>query len=74
MFQRNLDIREAKGKIPMWLCAEKLCVSENTFIKWMRTELGPEKKEKIMAAITEIKAELEEYGVSKITKDSRPAV
>lgn len=73
MFQRNLDIRKEKGSIPMWVIAEKLGVSEGTLRNWMRTEMVPEKRARVLLAIVELRAEIEDNGVSKITKDSRPA-
>lgn len=76
LFKRNEDIRQAKGKIPMWVVAERLDISENTFLNWMKKEMDGEKKDRVMSAIAEIKKEFEEYGVdvNKITKDSRPAI
>lgn len=74
MFKRNLDIRSAKGQIPMWVIAERLNISENTFRNWMRKEMDPDKKALIFSAIVEIKADLNEYGATKITKDSLPVL
>lgn len=80
MFERNSDVRaqlnyavdQTTRKIPMWVVAEKLDVSENTFIKWMRTEMDPERKARVMVAIAEVKAELEEQAVKSIVKDALP--
>jgi DNA-binding transcriptional regulator YiaG len=74
MFQRNLDVRKEKGTIPMWVIAERLGVSEGTLRNWMRTEMEAEKKARVLLAIVELQAELKEYGVSKITKDSLTAI
>lgn len=59
MFKRNLDIREAKGKIPKWLIAERLGVHENTLNGWLRQELSGEKKQQILNVINQIKEEME---------------
>jgi phage antirepressor YoqD-like protein len=58
MFKRNDEIREAKGSIPNWVIAERLGVHENTLNRWMRKEMSNEMKQKILAAINEIKNEL----------------
>lgn len=57
--ERNLDIKKARGKIPVWAVAEKLEIHENTLRNWLRKEnLSVEKRIKIMAAINEIKEEM----------------
>lgn len=58
MFKRNLEIREAKGKIPMWVIAERLGVHVTTLNGWMRQEMGTERKKAILDAIESIKEEL----------------
>ena len=60
MFKRNNEIREAKGMIPNWVIAERLGVHENTYYHWMRKELTDTEKQKILAAIDEIKKEIGE--------------
>lgn len=60
LLHRNTDVREARGKIPFWLIAEKLDVHENTLRNWMKKELPPHKKKEILAAVAEIKKELKE--------------
>lgn len=62
MFKRNLDIREAKGDIPLWAIAERLGVHENTIYNWMKKEMGEQRKEKVMAVITEIEEEIKKSG------------
>jgi uncharacterized protein YjcR len=57
MFNRNEDIKKAKGFIPNWVIAEKLGVSENTIYRWMRQELSDDKKQRILNAIKDIKQE-----------------
>lgn len=57
MFNRNEDIKKAKGFIPNWVIAEKLGVSENTIYRWMRQELSDDKKQRILNAIKDIKRE-----------------
>jgi hypothetical protein len=51
----NDDIRRIKGDIPYWLIADRLGVHEVTFIRWMRKELSPSLKTKVVQAIGEIK-------------------
>lgn len=58
MYERNLEIREAKGKIPYWMIAEVLGVSEGTLQRWMRKEMSVHKKEEVMDAIIKIKNEM----------------
>ena len=43
--------------VPHWKIAERLGVCDTTFCKWMRTEMPKEKREKILAIISEIAAE-----------------
>lgn len=57
MYQRNTEIREARGKIPFWLIAERLGVHENTLRGWMRKELSPERKVQVLNAIQWIEKE-----------------
>lgn len=59
LFNRNADIKQAKGKIPNWAIAEKLGVSEQTWYLWLRKELDPEVKERVFAIIDELKTEME---------------
>lgn len=56
-FTCNLDIVRAKGFIPYWEIGKKLGVHENTLRNWMRRELDPKKKAKILNAIEQIKQE-----------------
>lgn len=46
-----------------WQIAQKMGVHENTFYRWMRTEMTGEKKEKVMTAIAELKQEVKKEGV-----------
>lgn len=59
MFKRNLDVWEAKGKIPVRIIAEKLGVHFSTLNGWLGQEMDPERKQKVLAAIDEIKKEME---------------
>lgn len=59
MFKRNADIRESQGKLSNWVIAEKLGIHENTFYRWMRAEMSEEKKEKVLAVISEINNEMQ---------------
>jgi len=65
MFYRNVDIREFRGNIPNWIIAERLGVHENTFGRWMRTEMSGHRKQRVMEAIASIKKELEKEGARK---------
>gem|GEM_PF-2091543 len=55
MFKRNMEIRKAKGDIPLWVIAEKLNVHENTLYNWMKKEMDEQRKAKVLNAIKEIK-------------------
>lgn len=59
MKKANIDIRDcAKSeKIPFWLIADKLGVSEPTFIRWLRKEFTEERKEQIRNIIADLKKE-----------------
>lgn len=59
IYQRNVEIREAKGQIPLWFIAEKLSVHENTLRNWMKKELSPERKKEIFRIIETVKSEVE---------------
>jgi len=49
----NKEIREElrKNDIALWQLAEVLNVHEQTVCRWLRTELSPDKKQKITDAI-----------------------
>lgn len=59
--ERNADLRSAReeGKVPNWMIAERLGVSEQTLIRWFRFEMPDSKKAQIMSVINEIKEERE---------------
>ena len=61
MIKRNTEIRAAAKSAGVFLyeIAEKLDVSEPTFIRYMRKELSDGMKVKVLAAIEEIKQEHE---------------
>jgi hypothetical protein len=42
------------------MVAERLGISEATFTRWLRSEMGDEKKRLVIDAINELKRELEE--------------
>jgi len=50
-----MEIRKAKGDIPLWVIAEKLNVHENTLYNWMKKEMDEQRKAKVLNAIKEIK-------------------
>ena len=54
----NADIRTAirESNLCQYQVAEKIGVSEFTFIRWMRNELSDERKQRILAAIKELSA------------------
>lgn len=60
MFNRNQDIKKAKGDLPIWAIAEKLGIHENTLYRWLRTEMDSNKKRMVMDAINQLKKELKE--------------
>ena len=57
--QANGDIRQwlKEDNIAFWRLAEKLGVSEGTVVRWLRTELSEQKKEKIIQSIEELRKE-----------------
>ena len=61
MIKRNAEIRAAAKSAGVFLyeIAEKLDVSEPTFIRWLRKELDEPTKRKALTAIEEIKREHE---------------
>lgn len=61
MIKRNAEIRAAAKSAGVFLyeIAEKLDVSEPTFIRWLRKELDEPTKRKAFTAIEEIKREHE---------------
>lgn len=56
----NLAVREAakNAGVPLWKIAEALGISEATIVRWLRVDLSPEKKEKIMCAISSLTEEV----------------
>lgn len=60
IFNRNEDIKKAKGHVPNWAIAEKLGIHENTLYRWLRKELSSDEKHKILLAIKECQQELAE--------------
>lgn len=61
MMKRNNDIRSAAkiAGVYLWEIADKLGVSEPTFIRSLRKELPDARKARVLAAIEEIKHEHE---------------
>jgi len=58
---RNAEIRNAikKEHVTQWRVAMALGVSEQTLIRWLRTELPEEKKAAMLAAIDKLSKEIE---------------
>lgn len=61
--QSNPDVWRVKEDIPLWKIGKKLGLSENTIIRWLRDELGESRKQQILNAIREIKADHQQGGV-----------
>lgn len=61
MIKHNTDIRTKAKENGVYLyeIAEKLAVSEPTFIRWLRKELSEDLKEKALTAIEQIRQEHE---------------
>lgn len=61
IIRRNLDVRAAakSAGVYLWEIADKLGVSEPTFIRCLRKELSEDMKAKLLKAIEEIKREHE---------------
>lgn len=59
MTKRNIDIREAiqDAGFNHWMIAERMGVNDTTFSRWLRQEMPPEKKQKVLQAIEELKQE-----------------
>ena len=57
----NQTIRKAAkaARVPLWMLAEKLGVSEPTMTRKLRRELDSQEQEKILAIIAEIAQEKE---------------
>lgn len=55
--ERNQEIRNAKNGIPNWMIAERLGVSEQTLLRWLRAEMKPSQKAQIMAIIAVLQSE-----------------
>ncbi len=56
MEKANKEIREKLAKYRIRQCevADQLKITEFTFCRWLRTELKPDRKTKVEAAINEI--------------------
>jgi len=54
----NTDIRAAikESKLCQYQVAEKIGISEFTFVRWLRKELSEERKQQIFTAIRELSA------------------
>lgn len=59
MFKRNEEIRIARGSIPNWAIAERLGISENTFLRKMRYEMNEKDKNEVLMVIEQIKSEMQ---------------
>lgn len=56
---KNLDIRTAIriSGLKHWQVAEAIGVSEGTLCVWLRTELSPERRERVVQALEQLKTE-----------------
>ncbi len=74
MMKRNNDVRSAAKENGVYLyeIAEKLGVSEPTFIRWLRKELDEPTKRKALAAIEQIRREreIEQQNISAAEKET----
>lgn len=54
----NTDIRTAikEKQLCQYQVAEKIGISEFTFVRWLRKELSEERKQQILTAINELSA------------------
>ena len=61
MIKHNNDIRTTarENRVYLYEIAEKLNVSEPTFNRWLRKELSEDLKQKVIAAIEQIREEHE---------------
>lgn len=59
---KNTEIRNyiRKQRLKQWEVALELRVSEQTLIRWLRTDLPEDKKSAIMAAIDKLAADKED--------------
>lgn len=64
----NLDIRTAikRSRIFHYEIAEALGISESALSKWLRTEMEPDKKEKVMQAIEHLGGRVIEENKSRM--------
>ncbi|MBO1005757.1 hypothetical protein [Pseudogracilibacillus auburnensis] len=60
IFSSNRDILNEKEHIPYWIIANELGVHENTLRNWMKTEMSPERKKKVLDVIKGLKKQLQE--------------
>ncbi len=72
MMKRNNDVRLAakENRVYLYEIAEKLGVSEPTFIRWLRKELDEPTKRKALEAIEQIQREreIEQQNISATTE------
>ena len=54
----NIEVRQAikAARLMQWEIAARIGISEFTFSRWLRTEMSEERKESVLAAISELKA------------------
>lgn len=57
--QANAEIRDRakSARVFWWQVAQELGVSESTVVRWLRTELNTDSKQKFMDAISKIEKE-----------------
>ena len=55
MQQCNMKVRQAvkKAKMPLWVLADLLDISEPTLFRWLRHELPEEKQENMLRLVEE---------------------
>lgn len=52
----NPEFYQAKGDIPLWKIADKVGVTDVTLGRWLRKPLPENKKDQLLAAISELKS------------------
>ncbi len=56
---KNVEIREARGRVPLWVIAEKLEIRESTLGNLIRMDgLSSSRKNEILKAIEEVKQDI----------------
>lgn len=57
MKSEELKHLASSKRVPIWMIADELGISENTLFRWLRHDLPEDKQRQILNAITEILVE-----------------